>query len=374
MKKFDFIKALAVFAGTIVGAGIFGLPYIALKSGFFIVVGFFIVMCVLAISVHFLLGEVSHDTGRIARIPGYAEEYLGKNAKKFSFFISYLGLTGTLLAYIILGSKFFYLFLNPIFNAPEFVYTLIFFVLGATLIYRGTKTIASSELVIQVIFIILLLVFFTKGFSYINLENLFTFDFKSFGMPYGVVLFSLWGIALVPEIKEMVERDRKKMFAVLSLGVIIAAFCYIFFIFTILSVSGLNTTKDAFSGFAKVIGDKVMIIGILFGLITVFTSFITLGLTLKKILWYDIKLNHNISWVISCFIPLILYFTGIRNFIDVIGLTGAFFLGTESILVILIYRSFIKKRFQRKPNVYIYILILMLIIGMVTETTYFFLR
>ncbi|MCH7758920.1 amino acid permease [Patescibacteria group bacterium] len=374
MKRIDFIKTLAVFAGTIVGVGIFGLPYVAMQTGFLVIVAYFLIISVLAITVHFLLGEVARDTQLIARIPGYAGEYLGSKAKKFSFATSSMGLIGTLLAYLILGGQFLYLFLSPVMGGSLLLYVLIFFALGAIFIYRGIGTISLLQLIIQTIFILLLFFFFFRGFPYINLENLFTFDARSLAMPYGIILFSLWGIALVPEIKEMVNRDRKKMLSVLSLGVILASFAYLFFIFTILGVSGEGTTKDAISGFSQSIGNKVVVIGFLFGLITTFTSFITLGLTLKKIFWYDLKLTHRVSWSLACFTPLLLYFFGLRNFIEIIGLTGAIFLGTEGIIVILIYRSFLLKRFQRRAGSYIYFLILLLLTGMVTEVTYFFLR
>ena len=34
----DFFKALSVFLGTVIGVGIFGLPYVASKAGFFLLI------------------------------------------------------------------------------------------------------------------------------------------------------------------------------------------------------------------------------------------------------------------------------------------------------------------------------------------------
>ena len=39
-----YLKALSVFAGTIIGVGIFGLPYVASKVGFFVVVLYFLLI------------------------------------------------------------------------------------------------------------------------------------------------------------------------------------------------------------------------------------------------------------------------------------------------------------------------------------------
>lgn len=373
-KKIEFLKALAVFSGTIIGVGIFGLPYVAMKTGFLVVILYFIAIAILAIVVHCLFGEVARDTHRIGRIPGYAEEYLGPRAKKIAFIFSALGLIGALLAYLILGSEFLYLFLGQYLGGLPIFYLLVYFLAGAFLIYRGIRNIAQFEFIMLIVFIALLLLFFYRGLPFIRFENFTTFNPHLITFPYGVVLFSLWGIALVPEIKEMVERDRKKLRKVISFGIIIAALCYLLFIFTILGTSGSNTSKNAISGFAQTIGNRIVMIGYIFGLITTFTSFITLGLTLKKIFWYDFKIPEKISWAIACFIPLILYFCGLKNFIDVIGLTGAVMLGLEAIIVILIYKNFIQKRFQRRPAWWIYFLIILFLIGIIFEFIYFLKR
>jgi amino acid permease len=332
---------------------------------------YFIAIIFLAIIIHSLLGEVARDTHKIARIPGYAEEYLGKRAKNFAFIVSSLSLIGALLAYFILGSEFLYLFFKNYLGGPPIFYFLIFFSAGAFFIYRGIEIISRFELMMLFVFVVLLLFFFYRAFPFIKLENFMTFDPHFITFPYGVVLFALWGIAMIPEVKEMVDRDRKKLRSIIILGILSAALCYLIFIIAILGACGKNTTENAISGFASVLGDRVIMAGYLFGLITTFTSFITLGLTLKKIFWYDFKISEKISWALTCFIPLFLYLVGIKNFLDVIGLTGAIALGLESILVILIYKSFIQKRFQYKTPFWIYPLIIALIIGIGFEIFYF---
>lgn len=342
-KKIEFLKTLAVFTATIIGVGIFGLPYVAMKSGFLIMVLYFIAAAFLTIVVHCLLGEVACDTHKIARIPGYAGEYIGPKAKKIAFIISSLGLIGALLAYLILGGEFLHLFLGNFLGGSLPLYILIYFAAGALLIYFGIKSIAQLDLIMLIAFVVILLLFFIRGLPFLHLENFTTFNPKFITLPYGIVLFSLWAITLVPEIKEMVDRKRRRLKRVIVFGIIIAALCYLLFIFTILGASGPNTSKNAISGFAKSIGNRVIILGYIFGLVTTFDSFITLGLTLKKIFWYDFKIPEKVSWFLACFAPLILYFCGLKNFIDIIGLTGAVMLGLEAIIVILIYKNFIKK-------------------------------
>ena len=371
-KKIEFLKALAVFTGTIVGVGIFGLPFVAMKTGFWVVAVYFVGVAVMAIIVQSLLGEVARDTHKIARIPGYAEEYIGPGAKKTSFVISSLGLMGALLAYLILGGTFLHSLLATTLGGSVIIYILLFFIAGAFLIFCSIKNIAQFELIMFVIFVAILILFFIKGFPAVNVLNFSGFNPKLITFPYGIILFSLWGIALVPEVKEIVERDRKKLRQVIAWGVILAALCYLIFIITVLGVSGQDTTKDAISGFAKKIGPQIVAIGYMFGLITTFSSFVALGMTLKKIFWLDFHLPKNLSWFIACFTPLILYFCGLKSFLDIIGLTGALMLGLEAIMVIFIYRSFIKKRFFQQSPWWLHLLIAFFILGIVCQFVYFF--
>lgn len=364
-----FLEALAVFLGTIIGVGIFVLPYIALKAGFWVVLVYFFFLIILTTVIHFLLAEVSRDTHKIARIPGYAEEYLGKGWGRFSLIVSSSGLIGALLAYLILGGKFFTLYFAPYFGGGEFFYTLLYFAFGAFLIYKGIKSIAKTEMIMGLTFVLILLLFFSRGLPFLRLENLFTFNPRYLIFPYGAVLFSLWGLSLVPEIKEIVERERKKLRLVISSGIALAGLFYLFFVFIILGVSGPRTSADALSGFALAVGDKIAPLGFVFGLLTTFTSFIALGLTLKKIFQYDLKLPEKTSWAFACFPALFLYLIGVKNFIEVISLTGAVMLGLEAIIVIFIYKKFIEKRFQRKASFWIYPLTCLFLIGLVLQLT-----
>jgi len=49
-----FLKALAVFLGTVIGVGIFGLPFVASKAGFFIVLFYFLFIILIAALAFFL--------------------------------------------------------------------------------------------------------------------------------------------------------------------------------------------------------------------------------------------------------------------------------------------------------------------------------
>jgi len=366
-----FLKALAVFLGTVIGVGIFGLPFVAQKAGFFVALFYFLLMALVVILINLLFGEIILGSKKTHRLPGYVGEYLGEKWKKISFFIITIGLMGALLAYLVIGGQFLASFLSPYFGGSSTFYTLLFFSLGAYLVFRDIKSISGVELSLLFVFLIILILFFIKAMPAVNIDYFETLDLKFLFLPYGVILFSLWGSAVIPEIKEMLAGKRAYLRKVIIWGTIFSAVIYLFFIFIVLGVSGPSTSEEAISGLNQALGGNIIKLGFIFGVITCFTSFLTLALTLKKTFWYDFGLPKNLAWFLTCFLPLTLFFLGLREFIEIISFTGAIALGLEGIIIVFLYRGFLLKKFSRKMNLVFYSLIGVFILGIVLEIIYF---
>ena len=372
-----FLRALSIFLGTVVGVGIFGLPFVAFKAGFVVVAIYFVFMVLISILIHNLFGEVVFNTKGVHRLPGYVQKYLGHKWKIIAFAIMIISFLGTLLAYLIVGGEFLFFIFSSHFSSDLTLYTLLFFILGSYLILRGIKSISKIELILLAVLIIILGIFFFKSFPLINVENFQGFDTAFVFLPYGVILFALWGTAIIPEIKEMLIRNgqkkneaRQSFKKVIIYGTIIASIIYMFFIYIVVGSLGQNITQDAISGLGQVLGNNIVKLGFIFGIIACFTSFLAIGLTMKKMLWYDFGLNKNLAWFLTCFIPLGLYFLGMRAFINIIGFVGAVAIGAEGIIIILLYRSFLKqKKFKMNPS--LYVLIGLFALGIIFEAIYF---
>ena len=379
MKKGVFLKALSVLLGTTIGVGMFGLPFVAFKAGFFIILFYFLLMGVIIFLLNSVYGEVILGTKGLHRLPGYVKEYLGERWKKFTFLVIITGLTGALLAYLIIGGEFLKLLFSPFGSGNSFLYSLFFFAIGSYLVFRDIKSISQVEFSLLIVFLIILAVFFLKALPSIEVENLQGFDLKFLALPYGVVLFSLMGTAILPEVKEMLlkvssdkKEVRKSLKKVIFWTVALATLVYLLFVLLVLGASGSFTSEEALSGLGLVLGDGVIKLGYLFGIISCFTSFIALSLVLKKVFWYDFGFPKNTSWFLSCFLPLTLFLLGVRRFIEVIGFTGAVSLGLEGIIIVFLYRAFLKKKFSKKINPAFYFLVLIFSLGIIFELIYFF--
>ncbi|MDP2918305.1 MAG: hypothetical protein Q8N68_02305, partial [bacterium] len=112
------------------------------------------------------------------------------------------------------------------------------------------------------------------------------------------------------------------------------------FIFSAIGIAGGAITVDAISSLGNYLGRPAVIFGSFIGLLAIITSFFTVGLNLKKILWYDYKVNPHLAASFVLLIPLGLFFIGVRDFIEVISLIGIFFVGIDGIVMMkLFYRA-----------------------------------
>ncbi len=375
----NFYYATATLIGTIVGVGIFGVPYVVAKAGFFLGLLFLFVLGGVALLLHLLCGEIILRTPGKHRYVGYAEIYLGQWGKRLITFTSVFIFYGALLAYIIVGGKF----LQTIFGGTDFIYSLIFFIICSLAIFFGLQVVTKMEVLMTLFLIAIVILVFIKGWPMIKLDNLSTWDWQYFFMPYGVILWAVTGGAAIPEMKEILNPStglgtKYHLFKkAIIWGTLLPVFLYFLFILTVVGVTGQQTSPEAIQGLFEALENHTIIFGAIFGLLAVATSFLVVGLSLKKTFWYDYKINKYLAWVLTCSVPLIAYLCHLRDFIMVIGFLGATLGGLQMVLLILIYQK-AKKTGQRQPEYSLklpalvsYGLILLLVIGVVYQIIYY---
>ncbi|MFH1308533.1 MAG: aromatic amino acid transport family protein [Patescibacteria group bacterium] len=348
MKKTVF--AIAILMSTIVGVGLFGLPYAGAQSGFLIAAIFLFLLTGIMVSLHLMYGEIVLHTKEKHRSPGYAGIYLGKIPKYILSCSVVLGFFGSLLAYIIVGGNFLNTILSPILSVDPIVFNLLFFFIGAIVIYFGLHLIAGIDLIVSVFLILIVFLFLFLGIPNIDISNLKTINFSKLFFPYGVILYSLSGMAAIPEIRELFGRKDKGYRRSIIIGMLIPSVLYLVFLYVVVGLTGINTSPDAINGLIGVLGDKVVYLGSVFGFLACITSFFIIGLSLKKVFWYDFKINKNVSWFLVCLVPLVLFLLGFSNFIFIIVVLGALLGAIEGSSIVLIYKKVRKLKFKRKKN------------------------
>ena len=350
------------------------MPYAASKFGFLGTSIFLIVLSFLVIVIHRLLGEIVVGTNEISSVPGYTEKYLGSKIKNFSLFISATRVVGVLLIYILLGGQFLYALLNPYIGGSKNIFIVIFFIISTLLIYRENAVKSKFDIDIVGILIILL-IFIIKVWPVFNFKNLAGgLNIQYLGLPFGVLIFALWGLHTVPRLYGLVENNEKQYKRVINWGIILSAIFYLLFIVLILGVSGVNTSGDALTGFSVIVGGNLVKLGFVFGLVAVLTSLLALGSSLKEIFHKDAMLSKPMAWFFACFLPFSLFLIKFTDFVNIMSGAGAFLFTAEAIITVFIYRKFFQSKFNKKPPLYTLWLLTLFTSIIIFEFWHFFIK
>lgn len=333
----SFIFATSVLVSTIVGVGMFGLPYAGAQSGFLIGAIFLIILAIIMTLLHLFYGEIVSRTKEKHRLVGYAGYYLGRWGKGMVTISVIVGFYGSLLVYIIVGGDFLGSIFSSLINVPSFIFNLIFFIIGITAVYFGLRFIAELDFFMGIFLILIVFLFLYFGANRIDINNFKIINWKNIFIPYGVILYSLAGMAAVPEIRDILKNRGSLYKKVIILGSIIPAILYFVFMITVVGITGLNTSPETISGLAGILGEKIILLGAIFGFLATITSFFILGLSLRETFCFDFKINKTTSWFLVCIVPLILYIAGIRSFIPIIVVLGALMGAIEGSAIVLIY-------------------------------------
>ncbi len=369
--------AVTTLMGTIIGAGILGIPYVVAKSGFLL--GFILILLIglACLSLNLFYGEVILRTKTQHQLPGYAQKYLGKWGKFVAGISIMFGIYGALSAYLIGEGITLYTLLG--FGSP-LLFSVLFFIVAAAIIYFGIKATGKAELFLISLLVLIVVLIGIFSFDGIKLENLTTFNLGQIFIPYGVILFAFLGLAAVPEMQEELVKEKKKMKSAILIGSIIPIVVYLLFTLVVLGIVGwenfelLKPNERIATVALSMYSQPVLgVFANVLALLSMLTSFLALGTALVEVYALDYKLNRKLAFFLTMILPLMIVIFNLSTFITILGITGAFYGGIEGILVVLIFWK-AKKMGNRNPEYslrkhYILggLLILMFILGMIYQ-------
>ncbi len=341
MKNREKYLATAVLMSTIIGAGVFGLPYAAMLPGFLVSSLILILVLGLMLVLHLFYVDIVETTNKEYQLTGYISHYLGKRAKKFIGFFIILTFYGSLLVYGILGGDFLHIFLAQFINLPQIYCSLILFFIGAIALYFGLKIVSKWDLAINLILVGIIIILLFVSIDKIDSNNLIGgINLHKSVSFYGAIFYALLGIATIPEVRRILSKNNHKSYKkVVVIGTIIPAVIYLIFMFVVLGMAGQETTPDAIYVLEKYIGKDIIAWGSLFGFLMICSSFFSLGLALKQTYIYDFNVSKNRAWIYTCSVPLLLLLLGVSDFITVIEIMGVTIGAFEGTAIILMYNK-----------------------------------
>jgi len=339
--------ATFILAGTIIGAGIFSLPYVVSQLGLVLGFLFLYVFFIIYLLIHRMYGDLlsresgSHDFSFLAH------KYFKPFFAHVSTWIIILELLFVLLVYLTIAPGL----LQVSFGVESTIYFLLFWFLSSVFIFLPLKFtgIAHTLATIAIVGIVGLAVY--SGFSKpLTTQPFETINLALFFLPFGPLLFSFSGR---PAISKIIETQKEAIASgrwfplrrVIFWGTAIPAILYAVFIVSILKMEP-NPLPEALKS-VTLSPDLLRFFGIL-GLLAILTSYFMAGKNIRDILYKDRGIPSWIGFAIPCIVPIFMYFVVSSSFFLAISITGGIFLACEGICIIMMWRNAFPKNHWRR--------------------------
>ncbi|MEK7481899.1 MAG: aromatic amino acid transport family protein, partial [Patescibacteria group bacterium] len=372
----NLILPASLLSGTIVGAGMFALPFIFNKAGLGLGFFYLIFFGIVSMLVHLMYADIILRTQENHRFAGYAKIYFGELGFWSGFLMTVVGAIFSLLVYLVLSVSFINL-VAPIF--PDNYEVLIFWFFGSMAFFLNINKITYFEFLTDIGMWLIILAIIIYGFFDFKLSGPLLMDANYFFFPYGAILFSLAGRVAIPAVLGYFRNNNKSPALAkkpIILGSLTPIIVYAVFV---LGVLGLSTergpSEDSISGLASKLPPEILYALIILGAISLWSTYIVIGRDVKKSLEHDLNLNGLFSALAVSIIPLLLYFAGFDNFIKLISLVGGIFIGLEAIFIVLMWqrasKTAAKEMIFKKINpLIIYSLIFVFVGGIIYALIY----
>jgi len=344
--KIGFWEATATMVGTIIGAGILGVPYVIAQVGIFWGVLMLVLLGVATIVINLMFTEVVLRTKSLHQIAGYAKKYLGMIPYRFEIIALLVGSYGAMVAYLIGEGEV----LSAVFGGNKLFYSLGFFVLGSFILWFGLKLVKVFELWLVFVFIIIVAIIIGFSSTALNLENLQYSNLSKIFTPYGVILFSYGGAASIVAMKQILRRKEKLLPKAVVLGTVIPMLIYIVFSIIVVGVTGISTTGVATVGLGNALGSSMILFCNIFAFFAMGTSFLTIGIVMIQFFQFDMKLSKFWSWFWVIMVPLFLFLFVAHDFIQTMGIAGSLAFGVTGVILVMCFWK-AKKKGDRKPEI-----------------------
>ena len=359
-------KAVATVIGTCIGAGILALPKAFTLSGFVPAMVLLIVLAWASTLMNLFVSEVTLRTKKEKQVVGLAEIYLGKTGKYVMLASVVIGMFGALTAYTVA--------IGDIGTTMTGIHQSFFFIALTLLAYlvisKGVKMVGEVETVLITLMIIFIFLIVSILGVNLNIENLKTYSLQNFFLPYGAIFFALMSYSVVPEVEEMLEKEKHNMYKASIYAMLICTVIYTLFPLVFISEFGSGVSGIATESLSGILG----IIGNLIAILTMSTSYFAIGLVLRSVFGKDLKFGEARAAVIVCFIPFLISFFVNPSFFDIISITGAYTGSLTGILLcLMVFQA--RKHGDDKPvgvvkggNILVYIMIGFFVLGIVMQT------
>lgn len=339
-KKLTTWEAACIITGYGLGAGVLSMPWLAQKNG--VILSFLILTLALLASflLHLMIAELTVQNGNSGQVIQCLSRFLWrgklKNLLTITFFVLMALILLTNLAAYIDGAAEVLEGLLPI---SALTAKLIFYVAAAAVVLFGLKAVGVSEsLAVTVIF---LMVAVLAGASLLHIRNPLPMATGSGNQAlayYGMAMFAMSAFFSVPQAVEGLEGDVSKIRKAVFLGIFLNY--VLILVVTLCSLlASTQITEVAMVGWSQGIGLWAQIVGSLFTVLAMLTTYWSLSLALGGMVCDMLKTSHRIGWLAATLPSLVLAMLDIGGFMSLMRTAGGLIAIVIAFMVVPAFRN-----------------------------------
>lgn len=338
-KKLTMWESACIITGYGIGGGVMAMPFFVDRCGFLAASIIIIVSFIFSYLLHIMIAEVCLNTNKDAQIVEIFSHYLFKgkfkNVLTIAFFVLMALVLFTNLAAYIAGAGEI---ISELFGISIELSRILFYVVAALVVFFGLKAVGVSEKI--AVALIFVMIIGLGVLSFFNIQNTISF---TLGKPnemlalFGMAMFSFSAFFSIPQAVSGLDGDKKKINKAVFWG-LFNNLILIFIISIASLIASSEITDVAIIGLTSGIGGIAKIIGSLFTVLAMLTTYWSISLALSDIVKSQLKINSTLCWLIATLPSFIITFLGFGGFMDFMRTAGGVIAIIVALMVIPVYR------------------------------------
>ena len=315
--RLNFLEATGIIVGHGVGAGILSVPYLASHNSFRETVFILIFAYLVALVLHLIIAELSYNNNGAQFVKCFDSELFAGKIKTVLTWTAFILLGVSVIVNVsafLTGAAAVF---AQWFGLPDFVGILGFYVLGASVVFVGMKLVGICEKYAVIAMVVVMGVIFVATLMR-GTEALPT-GWRGFNNAlalFGMISFSLSAVMSTPQVVKGLGGDKKRIRSSIALGLAVnASLIFLITLTTLLGTGGDVSEKGAFVDLARRFGGWVAVVGYVFTLLALATSFWANTLNLRDIVSEQTGWGRRLSWLIASLPCLVLAMLGLDSFV-----------------------------------------------------------
>lgn len=338
-KNGGFWRGVRPYLATVVGVGIFGLPFAVSAVGVLpglailaVVGGLNAVM--LGMYAELLVARRNHDrfAAVVGRELGVAGEFAGAG-------VLLAVLWGAMVAYLAAGGAFVSEVIGVLgWQVTPAAATVPLWALASLLAFGGLGVVTTAQKYLVPLVVGAIAVLAVFALPHAEAANVVRMGALPWWTLVPVALFSFSGISAIAEMRDVVHGRGRQLGWAIAVGTVAVWLVYAVFVTSVVAVTGMATTERAVEGLTAV-APIFAILGALFGVVTTFTAFVSVATAILDTFFYDFRLSHLRAWALAVTVPFFLFYFGARSLMLILQVVGGIFGGILGIFVIIAYEK-----------------------------------